>query len=446
VYNLLGVLVVAALSVKMHAASAQHLPSTTQGQLTEVYRAFPVYKRLDDPLRTLRGSAATWNPGQFSDDLPVPPAPRLPDWQVEQINRVIAAIPAEELARIRNQLRALGLSEQLLFNYRVVGDPTREPIENYLNGLQLRHAGFALTIPQRGNNGGSALTAFERGIHSGAFATARIRGFAAVAQIVAEDGIAALPDNGGWRLGVAPLAVSAGGQMLPPCPATETGVAFALAYAPGAFCTGFLAERSGRQVLMTARHCTVLSGVRSWDRARVVFGFQSQETESGAVFLPQDQVYRIVGLADVGEGVPLPLEDDFAALRLDRAVPPEVARPMQLERAVAAADDLLVALVGHPVGQPQSIDLAATEPRVLDRSGRDDLLLRLGTDSYRSDSGSPVISTETGRVVGILVRGGGDFVPAMSPIAGRCAAPVQVGTAESTETALSTLRFGHWDD
>ena len=160
-----------------------------------------------------------------------------------------------------------------------------------------------------------------------------------------------------------------------------------------AFCSGFLV---GADLLVTAGHC--IENDRDCRRTRFVFDFR---TDAGGLVAPMDR-------NDVFECEPLiqsvdRRNTDFAVVRLDR----DTGRPglmMQTRDDIAVGTPL--ALIGHPLGLPMKIASGGTV--VNSPSGRS--VFEATLDALDSNSGSPVINTDTYRVEGLLTAGDQDFI------------------------------------
>ncbi len=165
---------------------------------------------------------------------------------------------------------------------------------------------------------------------------------------------------------------------------------------PG-FCSGFLV---GEDLFVTAGHC--ITDAESCSSAALVFGFgyetQGQDLDS----VSGDDVYHC---SSIVARVQNPgLAEDFAVIKLDRAV---VGRePLKLRRRGSIAVGDGVTVIGHPSGLPTKITSGGKV-----RSNSVELpYFVANTDTYGGNSGSAVFNTTTGEVEGILVRGETDFV------------------------------------
>jgi V8-like Glu-specific endopeptidase len=165
--------------------------------------------------------------------------------------------------------------------------------------------------------------------------------------------------------------------------------------APG-FCTGFLVRDD---ILVTAGHC--LQKAPCSDTS-IVFGYQMESNNSLAVLTKED-VFRCAEV--IAQEVPSQENQylDYAIIKLDRST-----RRAGLDYVT---DDLLeaqnnVAVLGYPSGLPLKI---ASNAFVMSNNNNDPFFVA-NLDTFGSNSGSPVINTNTYQVEGILVRGMTDYV------------------------------------
>jgi V8-like Glu-specific endopeptidase len=165
--------------------------------------------------------------------------------------------------------------------------------------------------------------------------------------------------------------------------------------APG-FCTGFLVAED---ILVTAGHCLQKTACTD---TNIVFGFQMTSAGSLAE-ISKENVFECAQVIQQA----LPTREngylDYAILKLDRPT----GRPGLLfssEDLLVAQDN--VAVLGYPSGLPQKI---ASNAYVLSNDTSNPFFVA-NLDTFGSNSGSPVINTETYQVEGILVRGTTDYV------------------------------------
>jgi hypothetical protein len=154
----------------------------------------------------------------------------------------------------------------------------------------------------------------------------------------------------------------------------------------GGFCSAFLV---GPDMIATAGHC-VPAGPKY-----IAFGF---DLESGGR-IPANNLYRVTSA--IANNAEREESADFALYRLDRAVEGRTPFSVDYSAMVEVGDP--VHLIGHPSSLPQKLTLNGT---VL---GRLEGLLMMNLDAYGGNSGSPVVNSETGQVVGIFRGGSPDF-------------------------------------
>lgn len=162
-------------------------------------------------------------------------------------------------------------------------------------------------------------------------------------------------------------------------------------------CTGFLVDED---VLVTAGHCQFSSfecQTSSW-----VFDFRHDLIVQGEdLFVDPETVY---GCKEVIKQVfDWQNEIDYAVIRLDRKVTDRNFLTIRTEGKLA--DDAELALIGYPTGLPAII---TDSGKIRDNSLDKHFLSNL--DSFKGNSGAPVINAVTGNVEGILISGEDDFV------------------------------------
>ena len=159
-----------------------------------------------------------------------------------------------------------------------------------------------------------------------------------------------------------------------------------------AFCTGF---QVGDDLIATAGHCIDAGSCAGTSFA---FGFYMESADQVRDDLSQDDVYRCVEVLARAETS----TNDFAVVRVDRAIVGHDALPIRREGAPSVGAPLAVA--GHPAGIPLKVAGGATV-----RSNSHPEYFDANLDTYGGNSGSPVFNPE-GMIEGILVRGNTDFV------------------------------------
>ena len=161
-----------------------------------------------------------------------------------------------------------------------------------------------------------------------------------------------------------------------------------------AFCSGALV---GKDLVLTAGHC--IRDQADCDDAYFVFGYQVKEKGKHPLKLPGGNVYGCTGIIAREQNNN---GSDWALIRLNDAVTDR--RPIGVDlRAVEKGKDVVV--IGYPSGLPVKV---AGGAKVRDASNKGYFTTNL--DTYGGNSGSPVFSKESGRIVGVLVRGDNDYV------------------------------------
>jgi hypothetical protein len=163
----------------------------------------------------------------------------------------------------------------------------------------------------------------------------------------------------------------------------------------GCFCSGVLVAPD---VIATAGHC--IEKPADLETTRFVFGFRMLDATRAQVKFPEADVYsgvEILGRRLTADGT------DWALIRLDRRVTGRTPVKFRTAGKIPAAEPLMV--IGHPCGLPQKFAAGAA---VQQNSRRDYFVANL--DTYGGNSGSPVFSTKTRTLEGLLVRGQTDFV------------------------------------
>lgn len=172
-----------------------------------------------------------------------------------------------------------------------------------------------------------------------------------------------------------------------------------------AFCSGVLIAQD---IVATAGHCVqeVAHNPRSLPLSaiRFVFGFTAENHEDpGRSQFDEQQIYR--GAAVLGGRIQSTSQgtEDWAAIRLDRPVPSEIARPVLLNtKGVEAGARIYV--IGYPSGIPLKY---APGAEVRDASGESSFVSNL--DAFQGNSGSGVFLSSSNELVGLLVKGDTDY-------------------------------------
>ena len=194
---------------------------------------------------------------------------------------------------------------------------------------------------------------------------------------------------------------------------------------PG-LCSGSLV---GRDLIMTAGHC--VANQAECDALKIVFGFAFKEisfagdpTEIGA-----KDVYSCKKIVAHSTGDTPGV--DYALIQLDRKVAGHKPLPINRSHNLIAGDKVMV--IGHPKSLPLKIAAGGTVRIV---SPLDYFVTDL--DTFAGNSGSPVFNAATGRIEGILIGGGEDFIQTPSGCVTVATNPQNGGVGEYV-TAISAL-------
>lgn len=162
------------------------------------------------------------------------------------------------------------------------------------------------------------------------------------------------------------------------------------------FCTGFLVKDD---ILVTAGHC--LQKAPCSDTS-IIFDYQMESSNSLAA-LTKENVFQCAKV--ITQEVPSQENQylDYAIIKLDRSTG-RAGLSYASEDTLQALDD--VAVLGYPSGLPEKI---ASNAFVLSNDVNLPFFVA-NLDTFGSNSGSPVINTDTYQVEGILVRGTTDYV------------------------------------
>lgn len=178
-----------------------------------------------------------------------------------------------------------------------------------------------------------------------------------------------------------------------------------------AFCSGFLAAPD---IVVTAGSCF---DTIDFENVAIVFGFSMPMPGNTITEFSPSQIYRvsevIASAHDSGQINTDPA--DYAILRLDSLVPPEVALPLPINRdSTTLLPGSPVGVIGHPAGLPTKIafDIPnltfAESTRVMANCDLPYFVSNVDSDS--GNAGSPVFNAETYEVEGIVVRGRRDYI------------------------------------
>lgn len=162
----------------------------------------------------------------------------------------------------------------------------------------------------------------------------------------------------------------------------------------GAFCSGSLV---GSNLILTAGHC--VKDASDCANVRFVFGYSVKQAGKYPASVAASEVYsckRIISRKQEAAG------SDYALIEIDRPVTNHDVLKLQRSRVAAVGD--AVTVIGHPSGLPTKVASGGKVRKV------SSTFVTTNLDTYGGNSGSAVFNSETGEVVGILVRGDTDFV------------------------------------
>lgn len=159
-------------------------------------------------------------------------------------------------------------------------------------------------------------------------------------------------------------------------------------------CSGFLLDQ---ETIVTAGHCIEKDSECS--DHKWVFGFAVDSVEKKHFSFKNEDVYqceKILARRYTDEGM------DFAVVKLTR---PVIGRNFLKTRTEGKiSEDSKLVVLGHPFGLPLKVT-----PNAIIRNNSLDEFFVINSDTFRGNSGSPVIDLTTGIVEGIIVRGDSDF-------------------------------------
>lgn len=161
-----------------------------------------------------------------------------------------------------------------------------------------------------------------------------------------------------------------------------------------AMCSGFLV---GPDILITAGHC--MQDSDNCAKYRWVFNY-AEKVGDLPIVVSEDDIYNCKEVID--HTVDEETMNDYAVVRLDRAVKGRLALKFRTEGKVA--DNANVMVIGHPSGLPTKISDGAY---VRNNDPLNYFVTNL--DTFGGNSGSAVFDSDSGLVEGILVRGEQDY-------------------------------------
>lgn len=181
------------------------------------------------------------------------------------------------------------------------------------------------------------------------------------------------------------------------------------AHYPGsASCSGFLV---GEDLLLTEAHCVPNNEVckdLKWVFDYTVGQVQTVQTPGKDPFiqLKSEKIYgceKIVDMELSDTEVDKVNYTDWALIKLDRKVKGRKIFKLDFTAQLDFKANYVVA--GYPMGAPSVI---STKAKIIEDSHKD--YFKIDADTFGGNSGSPVINEKTGKVVGILMAGEGDFI------------------------------------
>lgn len=159
-------------------------------------------------------------------------------------------------------------------------------------------------------------------------------------------------------------------------------------------CSAFLVAP---QLVLTAGHC--MSNESACHSGRFVFGYaMTSETPPTNWQVSPSEVYSCRRILHTVSGE----NDDFAVVELDRPVTKHRPLRYRTSGSPSLAEKLMV--IGYPAGLPVKIAGGARAREITPN------YLKANLDTYGGNSGSAVLSSDTGLVEGVLFRGDQDFV------------------------------------
>lgn len=165
-------------------------------------------------------------------------------------------------------------------------------------------------------------------------------------------------------------------------------------------CSGFLIDK---RTLVTAGHC--INTISDCENVSWAFGysyFNESALDLGNPFsFLKNQIYKCTEIIKRVKNAET--KEDFAVLRLDREVANII--PLRIRRSGKVSDSAIMTVIGNPKGLPTKIAPVADI-----RDNSEEIYFKINSDTYKGNSGSPVINSKTGIVEGILVRGDNDFI------------------------------------
>lgn len=169
-------------------------------------------------------------------------------------------------------------------------------------------------------------------------------------------------------------------------------------------CTGFLVSED---LLMTAGHC--MADLSDCTKKVWVFDYDNQNElfkNEGELSIPKNKIYGCKEVVTYSNDKIDGNYIDYALVRLDRKVTERdylKVKRFEIGKSVNNA-----ALIGHPLGLPKILVDQITLGNSVGASLKNPNM-KIDSDSFSGNSGSPIIDLNSGQVIGMLIRGDMDF-------------------------------------
>ncbi len=175
----------------------------------------------------------------------------------------------------------------------------------------------------------------------------------------------------------------------------------------GAFCSAVLIKDN---MVATAGHCIREVNFDPEEPAphlseiKFVFGYTTARSgDPGRTSFPRDRVFR--GKSIIASGFDESKGEDWAVVELTDKVPASVGVPATPISSTRIADKRRVYVLGYPDGLPLKY-----APGAWVRNNSKTSYFVANLDTFGGNSGSPVFDSQTNALVGLLVRGGADYL------------------------------------
>lgn len=158
------------------------------------------------------------------------------------------------------------------------------------------------------------------------------------------------------------------------------------------YVTGSSGFAVGNRVFLTAGHCI---DTANYANHRIVYGYRMMEDRQPVLVIRKEDVYRIKKIIAYQENNGGP---DFCVLETMEDFP--ASSILKLRGQGKIADSQKVYVAGYPEGLPLKLSLNA----YVQENG-EVITFKINSDTFKGNSGSPVINDENGLVEGILIAG-----------------------------------------